>query len=312
MMHEHITVSDDLEEVERLLTVVQLERRSRDPRLVFQVWTVDGHERPQSGEVDQPVDLDDRIGVDLELLDQHELHVGGHARRHFESHRASESAATELGLDGLKEVFGFLLIDVEVRVASDSERKAGIDLQPRKQLGKVSGDEILDGKPAALIGEPDEARQQRRDLHACKTSVPRRRVVHGDGEIEREIRDVGERMPRIDRQGRQNGKDAIVKELVQVVAVVAVETAPRHHVDAGITKSRNQLISEEGGVPIGQVGRGAMDERKLGRRAESVGGTRVHTGGDLGAQRSSAYLEELVEVRSEDRTKLDSLQERRR
>ena len=66
-------------------------------------------------------------------------------------------------------------------------------------------------------------------------------------------------MPGVDGERCQDRKHAITKEPMQVFSVVAVEIAPRHHVDVGITKGGYQLIAEEGGVSFGQVGRRGMD-----------------------------------------------------
>ena len=73
----------------------------------------------------------------------------------------------------------------------------------------MGGDDLLDRDEPFAVGELDEPREQRRDLHAREPPFPARRVPDEGREVQRERRDVRERVRRVDRQRREHREDAL-------------------------------------------------------------------------------------------------------
>ena len=82
------------------------------------------------------------------------------------------------------------------------------------------------GHEALAVGQHDEAGQQRRDLHPGEAALAGGRVAHGDGQVERQVGDVGERVARGRRPaGVSTGKTPPLEHLVEVREVVLAELA---------------------------------------------------------------------------------------
>src|SRR5579875_3272840 len=88
-------------------------------------------------------------------------------------------------------------------------------------------DEVLqeDESPPFTARNRYETRQRRRNLHAREVQA---NPVAGDffefdAQRERQIRDVRERMARVDRQRREYGKDAFVEVALELVLACVVE-----------------------------------------------------------------------------------------
>src|SRR5207249_1311420 len=83
---------------------------------------------------------------------------------------------------------------VEVAVARDAERVVGDDLHPREERRQLDRDHVLQRNVSLAVHERDEARQHGRDLDAREARLAwALRVAHAHGQVEREVRDVGER-----------------------------------------------------------------------------------------------------------------------
>ena len=73
----------------------------------------------------------------------------------LEPHRRAEPAAGQLAFQRLQQVLVAVLVDLQVGVAGDPERRALDDLHAGEQLAEVGGDQVLDGQ------ERDAARRRR-------------------------------------------------------------------------------------------------------------------------------------------------------
>ena len=68
---------------------------------------------------------------------------------------------------------------------------------------EVRGDDLLDRYEPLAIGHHHEARQQRRHLDPREVRLLRVRVEDHDAQVHREVRDVRERMSRVERDTRR-------------------------------------------------------------------------------------------------------------
>ena len=91
---------------------------------------------PQVVEVEQPVDLEDVLGLGLERPLELLAHVAAHARLDLDAHDLAEAPPAQLVLDRLQQVVG-LVGDVEVGVARDPEDRRVEDLHPREEPVEV-------------------------------------------------------------------------------------------------------------------------------------------------------------------------------
>ena len=84
----------------------------------------------------------------------------------------------------------------------------------REEPIEVVGDHLLD-RHEAVAGQGDEPRQERRYLDPCELDLVVLGIANDDGEIEREVRDVGERVGGVDRERSEDRKDLVVEALVE-------------------------------------------------------------------------------------------------
>ncbi|GMA87564.1 hypothetical protein GCM10025868_28140 [Angustibacter aerolatus] len=112
----------------------------------------------------------------------------------------------------------------------------------REELVEVRGDDVLEGHEARLVRvgvgrldggragrgllDGDEPRQQRRHLDAGEVLLLRLGVADDDREVQRQARDVGERVGRVDRQRREHREDLVAEHLVQPVLLVLGQARP--------------------------------------------------------------------------------------
>ncbi len=116
----------------------------------------------------------------------------------------------------------------------------------------MGGDHLLERHETRAVGQRDVARQQRWDLDAGEAHLVAHRVTDHDRQVEREVRDIGKRMRRIDGQRRKDGEDAGMKLCGQEVAIGLVELGDRGDGDT--------LLLEGGRHPVGEKVRAALEQ----------------------------------------------------
>ena len=229
----------------------------------------------------------------------------------LQSHRRLRAALGELLLERLEQVVG-AIVDLQVGVARHAEGVVLDDLHAGEELIEVRGDHLLERREAAVLRERHEPGQQRRHLDAREVHAACRGIAHQHGQVQRQVRDVRERAPRVHRQGRQHGKDLLAEHRVQLVALSRLELAPAQHPHARGIKRGLHVLGEHLSVLLGQRDDLGRDRRQRLLRREAVGRARPDPRLSLLLEAGHAHLEELVHVRGEDREELRPLEQRYR
>ena len=144
----------------------------------------------------------------------------------LEAHGPAEPAAAQLDLDGGEQVVGLLLLEGEVGVAGDPERGGGLDLHAGEELVEVGGDHLLERHEPLAVGHHHEPGQQVGHLHPGEAPLAGDRVAEQHGEVQRQVRDVGERVARVDGERGEHREDPLLERLDEVLLVVVVELVP--------------------------------------------------------------------------------------
>ena len=169
-MHEHVAGADVGEDV------VAFEARRHDtaPRRVLQLVARQLVQRPQTAEVERRVDHRHLVRFELELAAEEVEHLRRHRRVDLEPNRATElGALLEHDLDRAEQVFGFVG-ELEVGVARDAEDVVAEHLHAGEQRVEMRRDHLLERHEALAVGEGDEPRQERRNLHAREAVLAER------------------------------------------------------------------------------------------------------------------------------------------
>ena len=185
----------------RLAVVGHQPRRHRPaPRVVLQVGPVQAHERPQPAEVEGTGEDVDVVVVEVQLSLQQVTDLVGDRRLQLQADGLAEAAAAQLDLDRGQQVVGLLVLQGQVRVAGDPEGVVLEHLHPREEAVEVGGDDLLERDEALAVGHHHEPGQQRRHLDPGEAPQVRGRVGDDNGQVQREVGDVRERVARVDRQ----------------------------------------------------------------------------------------------------------------
>ena len=309
VLDEDVALADGGEDVGRvLLASGQAERLDGVERLVLQLRVVQVVELPQGGVVERVGALVDVLRLDVELADEEGAHLLGHGLVDFEPHRPPEPPPPQLHLDGHQQVVGLLLLEGEVGVARDPERVVALDLHPRKKGLEVGGDHLLQGDPSPAVGQGEEAGEERRDLDPGEAALPAGGVAHDDGEVEREVGDVGEGVPRVHGQRGEHREDPLGEHLPDPLAVGRRQGGPVLQHDAVLGQARAYLADERPPPALQQPLDGGPDGLELVGDGEPVG-RGADAGGQLVLEPGHPHLEELVQVLGEDGQELDPLEQ---
>ena len=176
----------------------------------------------------------------------------------------------------------------------------------------MGGNELLDRQQPVLVERGDVAGQRWRDLEAGESLLGVVGVDDAQGQVERQVGDLGKGVGRIDREGGEDRKNSVVEHLAQMAAVVDVELIPRAKADAlGVQRGQQSVDEDLVGAgdefldPIGDLG-------ELLGGGHPVGGRLDDAGFDLVEQAGDTHLVELVEVLAEDGEKLCPFKHRNR
>ena len=183
---------------------------------------------------------------------------------------------------------------------------------PGNSVVELGRDELFEQHEALRVGELEEAGEQRRDLDAGEALLAGRRVAHGDGQVQRQVRDVGERVGGIDGERREHGEDVLREQVVEVGAVVGGQIVPLGETDAALVERGHELLGEHVGLALAEVADPHADLAEQVDEIEAVGDRGAEPGRELLHQPGDPHLEELVEVLAHDGEELGPLEERDR
>ena len=200
----------------------------------FRSGAVEGVHRPQPAEVERRRRWNVHVvGLEVELAQQQLEHLRRHPMVDLEAHRATEAAAAQLHLDRGEQVVGLLLLEGEVGVAGDAERH---EARRPPCRGRASSRCAAMTCSSGTKRSPSGMTTKRGSSGGTFTRAKRRSPVSGSRtmtrEVQRQVRDVRERMAGIDGERREHREDALLEHLDQVLAVVLVEVVPVGDPDA--------------------------------------------------------------------------------
>ncbi len=146
--------------------------RHRRPRLVLQIGAFDVEQFPQEAEVDRRAVERDVLGREFEFAHEQTEQIVAHVVGHLEPHGPLEPAAAQFHLDRFEQVVGLLLLEREVGVAADPERRPFLDDHPDEQTVEPSGDELFD-RQEPVGSDAHEPREHVRHLQPGEPTIAR-------------------------------------------------------------------------------------------------------------------------------------------
>src|SRR4029077_19583895 len=165
-------------------------------------------------------------------------------------HPRVTTAAAKLGLDGGEEILGVTVDVVEIAVAGDTEWVMGDDVHAGKERLQVQGDHVLERHVSRLLTERYEARQDRRNFHACEMLLPALRVSHDDRQVEGQVKDVRERVTGVDGERSQHWKDLLPEDGVQLSHLFLADIVSADDPDAGLGEGGNDAGVVQADLPL--------------------------------------------------------------
>ncbi len=220
VVHEHVLLGDDREDVDRaVLHAHQPAGRGGHEGRFLQVRALQAVEAGEAAEVEETVEHVDTVGAEVELPLEQVAHLVGRPGVDLQADRVPEAAPAELHLHGGEQVVGFLVDHGEVGVPGHPERVVGLDLHAREERGEMGADHLLERDETVPRRSGDEPGEQRRHLHPGEPALVPQRVTDEHRQVQRQVGDVRERVPGVDRQRREDREDVVVEEPGQLFAV---------------------------------------------------------------------------------------------
>jgi hypothetical protein len=269
MVDEKIPPRKDFEEV---LDTFQPRLRHGGPGIVLELWTLELVEGPERRRIEESFRHVNLVGQEPELARQECPDLVGGRGVELEPNRGrAPEAAPQDGLDGFEQIPSFFLLQLEVGITGEAEARVVHDLHPREQDIQVRSDDLLDGDEPLTVRHLDEPGEQRRDLDAREAPFPAGRVPDEGCEVERQRRDVGERMRRIDREWREHREDPLAEQLAEVLSVGGVELGPTHEPHSLLLERRPEVVDPQRVRAAVELRHPFRDASELFLRRQSLG-----------------------------------------
>ena len=182
-------------------------------------------------------------------------------------------------------------------------------LHAGEQLIEVCADDVLE-RHEPLVADVDEPREDRWHLDSREVLLAGVGVADRHRQVERQPRDVRERMRRVDRERRQHGEDPLGEEVLGGLLLVLAELIPAEQVDLGVAQRREDVIAEHLAVALHQLARLAPDRLKHLARHQAARSLHRDSGCQPPLEPRDPHHEELVEIAREDREEPSALEQR--
>ncbi len=237
-------------------------------------------------------------------------HLGRHRIGDLQAHRPLEAPTAQLHLYGGEQVRGLFVVDREIRVAGHAESVVLQHLHAGEQQIEMRRDYVLERHEARRVADAHPAVEHSGHLDPREAAPSVNRIAHQHRQVERQIRDERERMAGIHGQGCEHRQDAALEMRAQVVALGGVQLLDGYQVDALGGKSGPDALGEQALLFFAQFDGGFAYLLELLLGGEPVDAEPGYPRGDPVGEARDADLEELVEVRREDRQEGDALEQR--
>ena len=166
-----------------------------------------------------------------------------HAVFHLDSHHFCETALKDLLLDHCQQIVVFVEVrQLEIGITRHTKCVVAADFHAWKEGVEVCPDDLLERDELSVASEADPSRNALRNFHACKALDAALRVVELHGQRQRKIRDIGKRVPGIDGERSEHGKDLRLEEELYGFALRRVELLRTHESHAMFCERRQQKV----------------------------------------------------------------------
>src|SRR2546425_10410231 len=190
----------------------------------------------------------------------------------------------------------------------------GDDLHAREQKRKVKRDHVLQRHvalaPLNRIIQRDEARQDRRNVDPVEALLLALRIADHHREVQRQVRDIGEWVPGVDRERGQDREDLLAEDRVQLRQLLLADFVLAHEGNAGLGERRQDLAVVDRRLAVDQSLDPRADRLQLFEGRHAVRRGNCDRGQDLLLQTGDAHLEEVIQVLAEDGQKAHPFEER--
>ncbi len=259
-------------------------------------------------QADQPIQREHVDGVDMHFVGDQRAQVIGHVGIDGQADAMAPAAALQGAFEHPHQVLG-LFVDFHFRVTDDAEDARRIHPEAGEQLVQEQAHHVLDGDEAhRLAGQADEAVHQMGQRHQGAQHLAVFQAGQMQHQGDAQIGDEGERMRRIDGQGRQDREHMLHEAGFQPLAVGLGQLDRLDHGNAGFA----QFLAQHAPHPLlvgQQVLGGTVDGGQLLGRGQPVLGMGGHAGLDLALQAGHAHHVELVQVGRGDGQEAQPLQQ---
>ena len=271
----------------------------------------------QPCQVEHSGDADDVGGVQVEGRGQELLDLDGGVVLDLQTHGGAAAALADLLLDGLEQVFDFVVVDFDVAVARQAEGGVLAQEHARKEVRQVHSDdgferrENMTRRRSRFGRQRHEPRQHGRRLDDGEQLFLVAGPAQHHREVERLVEEVREGVAGVDGQRRQHRENLALEDQAQVPFIGVGEVLEAAEDDA-LALQRRQHAFVEAAVGLGgHAPDGLFDAFELLLDRHVVGAGAVGDAGlHLLLQAADADHEKLIQVRLENGEEFEALQQR--
>ena len=309
MVHEHISLPDDREDV--ALVLAQPCGRDRGPRRVVMLGQRQGRDFVQRAVVDQAGRLVNVALLDLHFLGEEAQQPPVRIRSDLHAHHRRKSAIMQLLLDLRQQVLRVLVITLHVGVARYPERQHVQNLHAGKEILKIVAHDLTQQHEPRRPLDPVPLRHDLRDLHPRKKLVGRFRSAQHQPQRDAQIRDEREAMTRIHRQRREDREHVVPIPLPNLALLILRQIGVIEQLDPDRPQGRQDFRPVAGRLPLDHRDHALADRQQHALRRDLLVADEVDPHRHLPAQTAHPLHEELVQVAREDRQEPQPLQKGR-